>query len=83
MEIKKIPLSQLEADPAGTLAECYESGDPWMIEMPDFRRLSLHPREPAEPVDLIDDLIANNAEFRDLVEKLKASGFKPFSFMDE
>lgn len=80
MDIRVIPLSRLEADPAGTLAECFESGEALVIEMPDRRRLSIRPFEPDEPDHLIDDLIEHNAKFRELIEKSKASGRKPFSF---
>jgi len=36
--------------------------------------------ESDEPNHLIDDLIEHNAKFREMIEKSKASGRKPFSF---
>ena len=35
MGIRTIPLSRLEADPKGTLTECADSGEGFVIELPD------------------------------------------------
>ena len=35
MGIKTIPLSELEADPRGTLSQCAASGQALLVQMPD------------------------------------------------
>lgn len=78
MSIKLIPLSRLEADPKGTLSECLDSGDSLVVELPDHRLVTIQGLEPDEDDDLIDRLIASNADFRELVRKSRASPRKPF-----
>ena len=78
MPIKTIPLSQLEADPRGTLRECADSGQALVIELPDHRLIALQPLEPAEDDEFISDLLESNAEFQALVAQSKAGARKPF-----
>jgi hypothetical protein len=78
MGIKKIPLSRFEADPQGTLRECADSGEAFVIELPDLRWLAIQPLDPAEDDSLTSELLESNAAFRDLVAKPKASPRKPF-----
>ena len=47
MGIKTIPLSQLEADPRGTLNECADSGQAFVIELPDRRLIAIQGLETA------------------------------------
>ena len=78
MDIKRVPLSRLEADPMGTLNECLDSGYSLVVEMPDHRLVSIQALEPGGDDSLVDDLLASSAAFRDLVEKSKASPRRPF-----
>ena len=41
MGIKTIPLSRLEADPRGTLRECADSGEAFVVELPDHRLVAI------------------------------------------
>jgi hypothetical protein len=79
MAIKTIPLSDLEKDLKRTLNECAESGETVVVEMPDQRLLAIQSLDSQGDDDLINDLLANNAKFRALVEKSKASPRKPFA----
>jgi hypothetical protein len=78
MGIKTIPLSWLEADPKGTLNECADSGQAILIELPDHRLLAVQPLEPGEDDGLIDELLASNAAFREMVARSNASPRKLF-----
>jgi hypothetical protein len=79
MAIKTIPLSQLEADPKGTMNECANSGQTLVIEMPDHRLIAMQPLDPNdEGDDLVSELLESNAAFQALVAKSKASPRKPF-----
>jgi hypothetical protein len=78
MAIKTIPLSRLEADPQGTLSECADSGEAFVVELPGQRWIAIQPLEPSEDDSLVDELLQSNAAFRDLVAKSKASPRKPF-----
>ena len=78
MAIKVIPLSQLEADPQGTLADCAASQDPCVVELPDHRLVAIQGLEPLDDDDLVDELLAANKSFRSMVEKSKASPRRPF-----
>jgi len=79
MSIKVITLSRLMADPGRTLAECLDSGEPLVVELPDRRLVSIRGLEPDDDDDLVDRLLESNAAFRALVEKSKASPRKPFA----
>jgi hypothetical protein len=78
MAIKTIPLSRLEADPRGTLSECADSGEAFVVELPGQRWVAIQPLEPSDDDALVDELLQSNAAFRDLVAKSKASPRKPF-----
>jgi hypothetical protein len=78
MGIKVIPLSQLEADPRGTLAELLDSGQAVVVELPDHRMVSIQSLEPSDDDPLVDELLASNPSFRALVERSRASGRLPF-----
>jgi hypothetical protein len=78
MAIKTIPLSRLETDLRETLNECAQSGQTVVVEMPDHQLLAIQPLDPQEDDTLMDDLLATNPKFQDLVEKSKRSPRKPF-----
>lgn len=78
MAIKTISLSRLETDLRKTLTECAESGDTLVVEMPDQRLLVIQSLDPHEDDSLIDELLASNQKFRELVARSKASPRKSF-----
>jgi len=78
MVIKTIPLSRLETDLKGTLNECAESGQTYVVELRDQRLLAIQSLDPNEDDSLMDELLASNSEFQRLVAKSKASPRKPF-----
>ena len=79
MAIKTIPLSQLEADPKGTMNRCADSGQTIVIELPDHRLLAVQPLDSTdENDDLVNELIETNPAFQALIAKSKASPRKPF-----
>jgi hypothetical protein len=78
MGIKTIPLSRLEADPRGTLRECADSGEAFVIELPDLRWVAIQSLDPSEDDSLTSELLETNQAFRDLVAKSKAGPRKPF-----
>jgi hypothetical protein len=78
MAIKTIKLSQLEANPSGTLNECADSGQAVVVELPDERLVAIQPLEPSEDDSLTSELLESNPAFQALVRKSKASPRKPF-----
>jgi hypothetical protein len=78
MVIKKIPLSQLEKDPKGTLSSCCDSGQSLVVELPDHRLVAIQALEPDEDDSLTDELIKSDPNFRAVLERSKASQRKPF-----
>jgi hypothetical protein len=78
MAIKTIPLSRLETDLRKTLNECAETGETVVVEMPDQRLLAIQSLDPQEDDTLMDELLAANPKFQQLVEKSKRSPRKPF-----
>ena len=78
MGIRTIPLSRLEADLRGTLNDCADSGQAFIVELPDRRLIAIQALEPAEDDELVSELLESNPAFRDLVAKSKASPRKPF-----
>jgi hypothetical protein len=78
MAIKTIPLSRLETDLKRTLDECAESGQTVVVEMPDHRLLAIQPLDPQEDDTLMDELLAANPKFQELVEKSRCGPRKPF-----
>ena len=79
MAIKTISLSRLETELKKTLNECAASGETIIVEMPDERLLAIQPLEPDGDDGLVDELLASDPKFRELVAKSKASGRKPFA----
>jgi hypothetical protein len=79
MAIRTIPLSRLETDLKKTLNECAESGDTVIIEMPDRRLFAIHSLDPEQDDGLIDELLAANPQFQELLRKSKSSPRKPFA----
>ncbi|HJT34286.1 MAG TPA: hypothetical protein VJ783_19740 [Pirellulales bacterium] len=78
MAIKTIPLSRLETDLKQTLNECVESGQTVIVEMPDQRLLAIQSLDPEEDDALMDELLATNTKFQELVAKSNRSPRKPF-----
>ncbi len=78
MGIKTVPLSQLEANPRRTLSECADSGQSYVIELPDQRLVAIHGLEPSEDDSLTSELLESNVAFQALVAKSKAAPRKPF-----
>jgi hypothetical protein len=78
MGINTIPLSRLETDLRGTLNECADSGETFVIELPDQRLIAMQVLEPAEDDSLTSELLESNQAFQALVAKSKASARKPF-----
>ena len=78
MTIGTIPLSRLETDLKKTLSECAESGETLVVEMPDQRLLAIRSLDPLEDDGLMDELLASNPKFQELVAKSKRSLRKPF-----
>ena len=78
MAIKTIPLSRLEMDLKKTLTECAESGQTLVVEMPDQRLLAIQSLDPQGDDTLLDELLASNPKFQELVAKSKRSPRKPF-----
>jgi hypothetical protein len=79
MAIKTIPLSLLETDLKKTLNECAESGETVVVEMPDQRLLAIQPLDPQEDDTLMDELLAANPKFQELVAKSKRSPRRRFT----
>jgi hypothetical protein len=80
MGIKTIRLSHLEADPRGTLSVCADSGQAFVIELPDQRWVAIQPLDPAEEDDdLVGELLESNPSFQAPVARSKASPRKPFA----
>jgi len=78
MEIKTISLNRLEATLRETLNECADSGQAFVVELPDQRRIAIQALESADDDSLVDELLQSNAAFQALVAKSKASPRKPF-----
>jgi hypothetical protein len=78
MAIKTIPLSSLEANPRGTLNDCANSGEPLLVELPDHRLVALQPMPDEADESLIEELLASNEAFQQMVAKSKASPRKDF-----
>jgi hypothetical protein len=78
MDTKVISLSDLQVDPVGVLSQCYDSGQPVVVELPNRGLVSIQPVEPDD--GLINDLIKHNPAFRALLEESLASPRVPFPF---
>ena len=71
MGIKVIELRELKSDPERVFRDCYRSGESAVVHLSDGEYVAMRPV--AEPDNLIDDLIENNEEFRDVLRKSLAS----------
>ena len=78
MAIKTIPLSRLESDLATTLNECAESGQTFIVELPNSQLVAIQPIDIGEDDSLIDELMASNPSFQSLVAKSKIGPRKSF-----
>jgi hypothetical protein len=78
MAIKTIPMCRLEANPRKLLNECADSGDGFVVELPDHRLLAIQPLDASGDDSLIDNLLMSNSDFRALAAKSKSSPRKPF-----
>jgi PHD/YefM family antitoxin component YafN of YafNO toxin-antitoxin module len=76
MTMKVISLDEFEQGLRGVLESCSEPGQSVVIELPNHRRVSIQNWD--EDDDLIDRLLENNAEFRDMAQKSFASPRRPF-----
>jgi len=54
------------------------SGDTIVVELPDQKFVAFQSLEPTSDDNLIDELIANNAGFRDMIARSKSGRRKPF-----
>jgi hypothetical protein len=79
MGIKTIPLSRLETDLKQTLSECADSGETIVVEMPDQRLLAIQPLDTQEDDSLVDELLASDPKFQELVAKSKAGSRRRFA----
>ncbi len=79
VDIKTIPLDQLETDLRATLNECADSGSIMVVELPDRRLIAIQSLEGTEDDDLMNDLLASNPAFLAMAAKSKAGPRKPFS----
>ena len=77
MVIKTIPLSQLVADPRGTLNKCADSGEPLVIELLGHGRVAIQPLDTTDNESLVSELLESNPVFQALVSKSNASPRKP------
>ena len=75
MDTKLITLSELQADPAGVLGRCVDTGEGLVVDLPNRGRVSIQPIEPGD--ELIDELIAGNAAFRAMLERSLAGPREP------
>jgi hypothetical protein len=82
MPIKTIPFSRLEMDLKATLNECAISGETLVVEMPDQRLLTIQSLDPQADDELVNELLASNPQFQELVSKSKISGRMPFKVAD-
>ena len=76
MAIEVIPLEKLKADTEAYFVRCAESGEPLVVELPDHRRVTVQPVP--EDDDLIDRLIEENPEFRELLRRSAESPARVF-----
>jgi hypothetical protein len=79
MAIKTIPLSDLERTLRQTLDACADSGETVVVELPDHRLLAIQSLDATQTDDgLVDELLATNPGFRELVARSAASSRRPF-----
>jgi hypothetical protein len=78
VDIKTVPLNRLVMDPTGTLTECADTGSVMVVELPDQRLIAIQSLEAIEDDELVNELLASNPAFREMVAKSKAGPRKPF-----
>ena len=78
MTTKVISLNEFEHGLRGVLESCAEPGQSVVVELPDQRRVSIQNWDDDD--DLIDRLIENNSEFRDMAQKSFSGPRRPFPF---
>jgi hypothetical protein len=79
MGIEVIPVGRLQSEALDVLAKCCDSGRPVVVELPDHRRVAIHPLDPDDEADsLVDELLESSKAFRDLLTKSAASQRRPF-----
>lgn len=76
MTTKVMSLSELEHGLRGILESCSEPGQSVVIELPNKRRVSIQNWDHND--DLVDRLLENNAEFREMAQKSFSGPRKPF-----
>ena len=60
------------------MIECADSGSVLVTELPDRRLIAIQPLEAGDDDDLINQIIASNDAFREMVARSKAGPRKPF-----
>jgi hypothetical protein len=75
MATKVIRLKDLKKDPETLLRKCCDSGQQFVVELPDRRKVTI---KAFEEDDLINDLIENNSAFQAKLTKSASSKRKPF-----
>ena len=78
MDTRLIPLSELQADLVGMLGHCYDSGQPFVVALPNGGLIAIQPVDSED--DLVNELIEHNDAFRDLLAKSLSSPREPFPF---
>jgi hypothetical protein len=78
VDIKTVSLNRLETDLRGTLSECADTGSVMVVELPDQRLIAIQSLDATEDDDLINELLASNPAFREMVAKSKVGPRKPF-----
>lgn len=76
MTTKVISLDEFEQGLRGVLESCSLPGQSIVIELPNQRRVSIQTWD--EDDDLIDRLLENNTEFRDMTQKSFAGPRRSF-----
>ena len=73
-----IPVTQLESGLRATLNQCAETGEALVVEMPDGKLLLIERLDVQQGDSRVDDLLATNPDFRELVAQSMASPRRPF-----
>lgn len=76
MTTKVISLDEFEQGLRGVLESCSLPGQSVVIELPNQRRVSIQNWDADD--DLVDRLLENNAEFREMAQKSFSGPRRPF-----
>ena len=76
MTTKVMSLNEFEQELRGVLESCSQPGQSVVIELPNQRRVSIQNWDDND--ELIDRLLENNAEFREMAEKSFSGPRRPF-----